>query len=313
MDDSNREKKSTPLPGGLKAPSPEPAKETNKPAKPTSPDATGQPKKDTAPPGPATGPKPAEKASVLIKDVRKALRKVRKKEKEEEKKVSKLPAWLTWRRAAISLSAVLFAVMALSAVAGWHFRRHSGVAHYLKRLNSTDPALQSHARDSLAGMGAIAVPGLREMIEQGNGDEIVAAVDALALMDSPEAVELLRELVAHKNRDVRKRALIALGECAPARAFSDIAKQIGSQEHDTRIYAIQAIAKFPAWQSVPVLLGLLDDKDWQIRNEAAKALTRLSGENFGIPKSSDTKKINEMIRDRWRDWWEKNKDSFTHP
>lgn len=225
---------------------------------------------------------------------------------------SRVPA-RSRKATSLVISMLLFLVMAFSVAAGYHFRARRGVEYFMTKLKSDDPALQSYARDSLSNLGAIAIPSLEKLVESGNESEVLAGVDTLALIDSEESVSILMKLTTHENANVRKRALAGLGERAAPQAFSNVRQQISSTDHETRLCAITALENFDPQESVPVLLELLDDEDWQIRNEAAKMLTRITGQELGIPKSTSTPAVLDMIRQRWHTWWEENGSAFERP
>jgi hypothetical protein len=251
-------------------------------------------------------------ASVRLAEVKKALRKTVRETKAAEVKAKSLKKsgkkWIT-----IPLSLILFVIIAISVVAGYYFRTRRGVEYYIEKLKSEDQAVQSHARDSLSNLGEVAVPNLEELIESGSEPEVLAAVDTLALIDSKGSVELLMKLTACSEANVRKRALAALGERGAPQAFSNVEKQISSTDHETRICAIAALENFDPEKSVPILLKLLDDSDWQIRNEAAKTLVEITGQSLGIPKSTSTEGMDKIIRERWHKWWEENSATFQRP
>jgi len=215
--------------------------------------------------------------------------------------------------AGVMLSVLLFFALALSVLAGYHFRSKEGVEYYIKRLGSEDPAIQSHARDSLSFFGNAAVPRLMDVVGSGDERNALAAVDTLAVIESEDSVRNLMSLTTHCNAQIRRRALAALGERAAPQAFSNIEDQIGSEDHDTRLCAIAALENFDPQKSVPILLDLLDDEDWRIRNEAGKALQVITGQGLGAPKSTYSEKMNDIIRQRWREWWEKEGAGFVKP
>ena len=314
----------TPPPGGFKVPSlDKPAGKTGKrrerdrsepPSgadKEKEPDRGGPEDIETEPLNvPAPGESPDE---VPIKDITKALKSKSSKEAIVQKAREKAHKERRHSRISVLLSVLLFFVLAFSVAAGYHFRARQGVAYYLQRLKSEDPGMQSYARDSLGSLGEVSVPALKRLAETECERDVIAAVDTLALIDCEESVKILMGLTTHQNANVRKRALGALGERAAPQAFSNVVEQISSTDHQTRLCAITALEGFDPRKSVPELLTLLDDEDWQIRNEAAKTLTRITGQNLGIPKSTTLQTVNRMIRDRWRRWWQENGPAFQRP
>jgi hypothetical protein len=315
-------RRATPPPGGFVVPPLEkPGKKKLEPPKPVKPKAPPGPApakaKELSKPG-APAVKPVlpvdskKPASVRLVEVRTALRKTTREAKAAETAKKARPKnWKRWL--SVLISVLLLAVMALSVAAGYHFRARRGVEFYIEKLKSEDPAIQSYARDSLSSFGAVAVPNLGKLVGGEDEREALAAVDTLALIDCKESADLLMRLTTHANANIRKRALSALGERGAPQAFSYIKEQISSPDHETRICAIAALENYDPQKSVPILLTLLDDEGWQIRNAAAMALTRITGQNLGIPKSTYTVEMNRIIRERWREWWQENSPTFQRP
>jgi len=159
----------------------------------------------------------------------------------------------------------------------------------------------------------VAVPRLGKFIKKGSEREAIAAIDTLALIEGGESESLLDELATHENPEIRKRALTALGGRITPKSFSRVKEQVNSEDYSTRLCAIESLENFIPQKTVPILLELLADSDWRIRNKAGKILCVVTGKSFGIPLSSHTEVMNEAIRRKWTQWWEDNKATFKRP
>ena len=81
----------------------------------------------------------------------------------------------------------------------------------------------------------------------------------------------------------------------------DVRKQIErlySDDPAERRCAALALGKIGK-PAVEPLIAALKDKDSGVRKDAAEALTKITGKDFGRDQA------------QWRDWWERNKASFS--
>ena len=208
------------------------------------------------------------------------------------------------------LSALLLSALVLSAVAGLHLRTHRAVEFYIEMLKSADPAARNYARDSLSRLGPACIYALLPLAEGPNKEEVLTAIDTLALISASEATGILVKLTTHQDAEIRIRALEALGESALPHVFTSIEAQISSPDYGTRLCAIAALENFDPHRSVPILLDLLDDRDWRVRNSAAKTLISITAQNMGVPTSTSSPAANAIICQRWREWWAQNGPTF---
>jgi hypothetical protein len=301
--------RSTPPPGGFKAPA-LPA-ETKQPGRAGKQEA-GAPSRTAGPPAPGT-PVGSKAAAAAQKKAGTAIP-GEKEAKTAAKQVPGRPGTPpSFSKVRTLVSAVLLAVIALSAAFGYHFRTKRGVEYYMMRLRSENVAVQNQASDALRDLGEAAVPGLAQLVQEGNEREVLAAAKTLGKIDGRESMSVLRKLACHDDPEVRRVALSVLGERAAPETFANVTEQLKSSDQNTREWAIQALAGYDPKKSIPVLLELLDDNNWRVQNTAAKTLQVITGQKLGTPKSSYAPELNKQILDQWHEWWEKNRDTFVKP
>lgn len=114
-----------------------------------------------------------------------------------------------------------------------------------------------------------------------------------------ELVPALFAMLRDKEPTVRAAASGALGiyrSTAVLQGLADLARDTQADE-PARTAAVQALSRFLDKAAVDALIGLLDDREPNVRTAAAEALTRLTGiRAFGADGT------------RWREWWLANKD-----
>jgi hypothetical protein len=316
----------TPPPGGFVAPPLQ--KPAQKPSKPPTPPRQAPvipprtPQPGRKPQAPATGVRPAppaasraaaESRGVTAKQVSRALEKTGLRTAGAAKPLARPGSKKKATKVSIFISVVLFVVTCLSVAAGYHYRARSGIDYYMEMLRSEDPAREAYAREALRAIGAPAVPELAKMTASGNEREVLAAVNTLALIECDLSAETLMKLTGHENVLVARRAIIALGAFALDQSFPCVCEHVSSPDHETRLCAIGALKDFDPQKAVPVLLELLDDSDWRVRNVAAKTLRLATGQQLSVPTSTTSPETLETIRRQWRQWWEENKVGFKRP
>ena len=68
---------------------------------------------------------------------------------------------------------------------------------------------------------------------------------------------------------------------------------------DDRSRAVYKLGEIGDKRAVEPLIAALKDKDSDVRRRVASALTKITGKDFGEDQA------------QWRDWWERNKASFS--
>ena len=92
-------------------------------------------------------------------------------------------------------------------------RREAALEEALETLADPDPSVRMAAARGLGSLGTVAVPRLRDVVEGWPQPAPQAAVWALRLIATPEAVAALTEIAeTHPDRATRTLAEIAIGK-----------------------------------------------------------------------------------------------------
>jgi len=124
-----------------------------------------------------------------------------------------------------------------------------------KVLDDADPSVVMPALQSLAEVGADAMPTLIEALSYPGGRYWACLVLAEMGPKGKAAVPALVKLLSDKDPEVRMQAVITLGEIGPdaKSAASDIIKALSDEHGGVRYGAVYALAKIGAVESLPAL------------------------------------------------------------
>jgi HEAT repeat protein len=106
----------------------------------------------------------------------------------------------------------------------------------------------------------------------------LSAAEALANLESEQAIPALLQALEHQDFEVRKRAVKALGGLRSEQAVPALLKGLKDQDSMVRRTAVEALGKLKSEQAVPALLKGLKDQNSQVRLSAVEALGRLRSE-----------------------------------
>ncbi|MHC5079759.1 MAG: HEAT repeat domain-containing protein, partial [Planctomycetota bacterium] len=140
-------------------------------------------------------------------------------------------------------------------------------------------------------------------------DTGLEVVKALASMGKRSATSALISALGRtkKNPQLNDAVILALGAIGDPKAVKPLSKNIwggaGKEGwHHTARLKVRALGQIRDRTSVDELIGMTDDsrKRWghAMRGEVLQALRKLTGQNFRTSRE-------------WRDWWKKNRSSFT--
>ena len=122
-----------------------------------------------------------------------------------------------------------------------------------------------------------------------------AAQEQAALVQrAAEEHEALIAALESPSEDVRRTAALALAKLGDRRAATSLIEALRDKDADVllRYEAIQGFCKLKDDRAIAVLIEVLEDENVGIRNAAASALMRITGQNFG------------QDRAKWEEWAE---------
>lgn len=143
----------------------------------------------------------------------------------------------------------------------------------------------------------IIAPPLIERLIDKDGSVRAAAVASLGKLKTKETLPPLLSALQDKSPRVRAAAAIALGKLKNKQALEPLIAALKDKDQRVRRVAATALGDLKASRAVPPLIAALQDpKDSELVNNAALALKKITGADFG----------SEL--DKWQEWWEENQD-----
>jgi HEAT repeat protein len=145
-----------------------------------------------------------------------------------------------------------------------------------KVLNDRNNQVRKHAVQALGEIkDARAVESLIQVFTDSDVDVLGDAVSALEKIGIASVESLIKAL---KDRDsqIRKLAVVALGEIRDARAVEPLIQVLSDNDSNVRGEAADALSKISDIRAVEPLIQVLSDNDSNVRGEAADALSKIS-------------------------------------
>jgi bilin biosynthesis protein len=152
------------------------------------------------------------------------------------------------------------------------------------------------AEKTLIHFSAHALQPLMDSVADKNLEIRRRVVRILGLIKDPRAVNPLISALSDENRNVRMMAswsLIEIGDPA-VDALVEVLKEKTSR---ARGDAAWALGKIKSTSAVPTLVAALNEADPVLQKDAAEALKRITGQDYGTDVKS------------WEKWWEQHKGS----
>lgn len=227
--------------------------------------------------------------------------------------------------------------------------------------------VRAFAMNSLAVMdrGAVLLLLLPMVSATAPAEDALTAIELLRRCRLPATDEALRRALDHKDLDVQAAACLALGELGDASSLPRLEKATLSPEGTVASAAIEAVTHLrkndPEWRDklrrmtraqkgdvrlaaadalgvledptlAPLMVELLDDHDWRVRETAAEALGRLRQRDAIGPLIDHLERDRYRVRDAiacalrrttgmpfdesrsaWRRWWTDHARDFEVP
>jgi len=182
-------------------------------------------------------------------------------------------AWIRrLQEQAASPSQMLLAMRGLAAV------KSGGANEALESLVINASALRQLRLAAAQTLGTVSPQTQIELAAKLQGQASAQVFDALLALavidgnDSPEAVDLLQALVAHRNSAVQSQALAHLYRIDYRLVLPHVARLIGSRDVNVRDWCAKALVDDRKPEDVARLAGLLNDVNPNLRAFIARAL-----------------------------------------
>jgi len=144
-----------------------------------------------------------------------------------------------------------------------------------------DFSIQWEAGQSLIAVAKRKSPdGVRrrlvELFQEPHGMTVVIAARALAATGDARGVTKLRDLTTHPDPDVRREAVLALGEAPDAGAAEAVARRLTDASLAVRAAGIYALARITGTAAMPVLRKAVEEalayeRELERRRQAGEA------------------------------------------
>ncbi|HEV2116428.1 MAG TPA: HEAT repeat domain-containing protein [Terriglobales bacterium] len=172
---------------------------------------------------------------------------------------------------------------------------------------------------AVAALGRMNTPETRAAVadvltsdQPRDDDEVVLrirALEALGRSGDPGYATLVGGFMEDKQENIRVAAMIGSAELEKAQAVPQLDRFLFSPVPVIRKNAAQALRYSLTPEAVDPLIGLLTDKDAEVREEALTSLKALTGRSVN---NAEALPPPEQQND-WRNWWEANKTKITLP
>jgi HEAT repeat protein len=146
----------------------------------------------------------------------------------------------------------------------------------VRRLGERSPTVVRQVEQVLIDRGREVVPQIMAYAETSpklRGRR--AAVEVLGLLRAPLAADLLLELVRHRDRELRIRAVKAAAAIGDPRFLDPFHELLADPIWEVRCQAAKGLGALGSPTSVPLLRTALGDGHWWVRFYAAVALAEL--------------------------------------
>jgi len=184
------------------------------------------------------------------------------------------------------------------------------------------PLLTQYLKQPLGNEAPLTPQGILEMTRSKEPETVegflkkygrsflaLQAMDALSIIGTPQALEFLEKYgLTHESSQVRLTAATKLSQTNRERATTALTVLINEPEPQTRFQAAVQLIMLNEKIAIPCLIELLNIQE--VRSEARWILEKNTDQHFGYPRGIVSQEdINRFIN-KWKDWWEKNRDTF---
>lgn len=135
-------------------------------------------------------------------------------------------------------------------------------------------------------MPELGKPDIRKLKEEGNIEELVAAlelddktvqrkaIEALGAIESPEAIDALTALVENESRTIRESAVKTLGKTGDPKAVKPLILCLKDKDEYVRMFAASSLVEIGG-PSIQPLIEALQNENPDVRKFATNALVKI--------------------------------------
>jgi len=149
------------------------------------------------------------------------------------------------------------------------------IATLQRGLGDPDPWVRYHACQALGGLEEHAAADAMAALLHDEANQVrLAAVEALARLDTPQARALLLEASQAADPDLKRAAVLGLGASRRPEALPSLLEATRSDDPTTRLVALSALLDFRGPEVDQAISRLAADPDPDVRRLAERALRR---------------------------------------
>jgi HEAT repeat protein len=169
-------------------------------------------------------------------------------------------------------------------------------------LGHASPEVRRRGCEHLAAHpGAVYARHLVPLLQDGSQGVVVAAIRALAAIDSLDDLRPLRELLASSSEEVQLEAGAALARFHDPAGMAALDRLTYSDDPRTRTRTAQVMGDLGEPSFAGALVRLLDDRRASVAHAALIALPKVTGRDMAQAGDKPPPDANEQVR-RWKQW-----------
>ncbi len=123
----------------------------------------------------------------------------------------------------------------------------------------------------------IELPRFKKWLGSHNDSVVIFCIQMITIYKQSDAFDDLARLLEHPNKEVNRRAIMALGELGEPDATEHLKNVYGKSYLQNKLRIIKALAQIGDDSNLLFLENLLEDNDFDIRYEAALAMKTIGG------------------------------------
>ncbi len=149
---------------------------------------------------------------------------------------------------------------------------------------------------------ATEVAKMSEELVNAKGEEQLALLARLRESKGNDNTDAIALAIPKLTGDTQRQARDALTQRLAQMSAATLRERLQDDNIEVRRAAALACGRKNAKEHIPDLLQLLDDAEMNVVQSARKALTELTGKDFGPTTDADSRKRADAA-EAWRKWW----------